>query len=337
MSKTASISVQTETKPTNKNQKKDKPIKIEIGTQSQPNPPKKGRRRSRYRRNYIPAGYSTSFNGFQTVTYKDGSMAMTSSELFALDIKANVPFAFPIIPTKWVSTRTATLASTYALFRPTYLHLSYRPAVGTSSNGTVSFGTIWGGVSIPNGISDWSVYLNSTNGGFTTTVWKPFGRKIYLGKNLRANLFPLFEIDPDDVPLWVVAYSATDLHINLAITMRATYRNPMTHPSEASVLRGTASITTSGTDKIMAITAIAEAGVFNTGIDYSFLSTTPLLNNSSGTIIRAFESFVGELVSHTGNTYNFKIDPNIANQALSFVTLIGRTASRASAAISTNF
>lgn len=208
----------------------------------------KRRRQRRRNRGFssipIPAGFASSaVPDFRFRQNRDGSVQAVATEVFPvnLGIDQGLDFIIPATPTKWIATRSQMLASAYSSFRPTKLALAWVPNVGTSVNGSVAVGTVFDGVRMVSGSNlEMMRAVAASNGGFTTPVWAPCASHVRLGTNLRANTFPLFDCDGDDIPFWIVISSDLDsreLGGFLKIEMEFSLHNPLVKPGE--ILAGT--------------------------------------------------------------------------------------------------
>lgn len=179
--------------------------------------------------------------GYQTRTVarlneNAGNASLVTREMFQIDAHSGgLSFALPMCPTKWQNTRTAQLAGTYTDFRPLRVKIQWLPSVSTSTAGSVAVGTVWSGARLPSNSETFDALsrtLSATNGGFITTAWRPHTSQVALRTNLRANNFPMYDVDPDDIPFWIVV--ATDV-INpgaalghLVVDVLMSLKNPVT-------------------------------------------------------------------------------------------------------------
>lgn len=194
----------------------------------------KSRKRRQRRRDFTltraPAGFGATVRASTRLIQRDdGSATLITQEIFPIPAKrSGVSFMLPATPTKWLGTRAQTLASTYTSFRPLSVELRYLPTVSSASAGYVSIGTVFDGTRIPNGTDNDELAraLAATNGGFITSCWQPAASHVGLGRNLRANTFPLYDVQDDDIPFWIVANASTSAPGYLLVRCRMTLHNP---------------------------------------------------------------------------------------------------------------
>lgn len=177
----------------------------------------------------LPAAYAMSASSNTKIRQnRDGSATLVVQEIFQIQSERNgLTFMLPANPTKWIGTRAQQLSATYTSFRPLSFEIGYCPVTGTSTSGFVAVGTVFDGARIPSGSDqDLARSLSATNGGFITTMWQPASRRVALGKNLRANTFPLYDVQDDDIPFWVVASGSQANQGFIVIRCRMTLHNP---------------------------------------------------------------------------------------------------------------
>lgn len=156
--------------------------------------------------------------GFASTTYADivnrnGEVKLRFREIFpvvAPPTGSSLTFALPIAPQMWTGTRTQTLSTTWQSFKPLSLNIRWMPTCPTTTQGTISFGTIVGGIKMGVEVNDaQSIHaaLCSTHGGFMTSVWRSAGSSVKLKGTLTKPLYPTSQASEDEIPLWVAAYS----------------------------------------------------------------------------------------------------------------------------------
>lgn len=301
---------------------------------SRSTPRKNTARRRNVTRSSIPAAYGMTAQSYARLSSRrDGSTTLESFEIFPIVSQSSgLSYMLPMTPTKWTGTRTQTLASSFTQSRPLSIEVGWEPAVGTGTAGSVAIGTVWSGARLPNDGDSWSSIsrsLAATNGGFICTLWHHMQRKIDCARNLRANGFPMYEVQPDDIPFWIlVASTDTTGAVIGYLTVRSvlTLRNPIC----GSV---TPPVTAAGP---MSFTHDAEAGttkltvnknLFNNtlaiGQDMLFTFGRNLLNTVSNVLTQVLSTVKGALIAIVNNEYVFAVDSNYATQqALGYV--IGR-------------
>lgn len=279
------------------------------------------------RRRAIPVAYSMRASAHAEIRVTDTSASLTSVEIFPISKQTvGCSLMLPMSPTKWTGTRTAVLASTYDSFRPLSCSVSWEPAVPTSTSGSIALGTVFAGCRLPSDDS-WSSLSSSlaaTNGGFVATVWDHASSTISLQKNLRANLFPLYNIDPDDIPFWicVASNSSVDQPLGyLVVKTKFTLRNPAV-PGTAPPVSGSGEFTftdDSGKTKLTVAKSVVNK-VLNVGQDIVFAFARRLLNRSGQPMSSILDTVLGHLIGTTDTAYQFAVDNTIAAQtALGYV------------------
>lgn len=279
------------------------------------------------RRRAIPVAYSMRASAHAEIRVSDTSASLTSVEIFPISRQTTgCSFMLPMSPTKWSGTRTAVLASTYDSFRPLSCSVSWEPAVPTSTSGSVALGTVFAGCRLPTDDSwnNLSSSLAATNGGFVATVWDHASSRISLQKNLRANLFPLYNIEPDDIPFWICVASNASIDQPLGyliVKTKFTLRNPAV-PGTAPPVSGSGEFTFSVNEgkTTLAVAKSVVNKVLNVGQDILFTFARRLLNTSGQPMSSILDSVLGHLSAVTDNLYQFSVDNTIGAQtALGYI------------------
>lgn len=257
------------------------------------------RARSRMRHVSVPASYSSSFTTFSQIKQnKDGSARISCREVFEFAGQSTgLAFMLPANPTKWVGTRTQTLSSAYTSFRPVRCKLTYIPVVGTATAGLVSVGTIFDGSRLDTG--DYTLNLAATNGGFATTVWARASNRVSLGTNLRANTFPLYDVQDDDIPFWIVARST--VQAMLLIEMEFILHNPTLSPMKPFAVLATVDGSNSGTE--YTLTFEDHSGLFAKDMPLAVK-----LGASIDGLVPAMKTLFGKVVNVANNIISFTIN-----------------------------
>jgi len=302
-------------------------------------PKRSNRRFRRSKGTRVPVAYGTTNSSFAyTMSAKDGSTVLRCREIFQITAtnkdgqKDGLDFALPVCPTKWVNTRTSTISSAFTQFRPTSLRVHWEPAVSTSTPGSLAFGTLWSGARLPTGASDFdtlSSALVCTNGGFITTVWAKAGSAINVGRNLRANGFPMYEVSADDIPLWLMCISSvTSGPIGqLVVEMTCTLRNPISG-AVSPPIAGSQDIVmthddqTSTTTATMSSTGISR--VLRTGEDIVLAFSRALVNTAGEVMTQILSPVIASVESFASNTYTLRVDPAYGTQT-GRATIVGLT------------
>lgn len=275
----------------------------------------------------VPAAYASRASAHSAISRKNGKVTLRAREIFP--ITGN--FMIPCTPSKWSSTRTSVIASTYSAFRPSYFRLTWIPAVGTNTSGTVTVGTVFDGARADNSLSETS--LLASNGGFQTQLYHEAFKRVELGTNLRSNNFPLFETNMDDIPFWVIVKpSVTGVVGQLgSLQIEATFalKNPIYNLVSPTSGSSTASITKESEDDVtrtyLNVPVGNFVGNFNVGQDFNFVSYEPLLNTSSQIVSNTLMPFQGKYSGSSGSVMKFLIDSAYNAVSSAFVSVVGRS------------
>lgn len=324
-----------------------KAVAAQIRNQNGPRP-KRGQRRNRrsgrpripgvsFSRAPIGYGFSQTTQA-RIYTSRNGNTRVEFREIFPIkkDIDSPICFMLPMCPTKWPGTRANILCSTYTDQRPLHVKLEWQPAVTTTTPGTFTVGTVFSGARITESTEYETVsrQLTSSNGGFVTTVWKPAWMNVALSRNLRANNFPMYNVDPDDIPFWIVA--ATSLQSseflgNLVVTATLSLKNPI-NPNSVPPVNGFGPAEfervtypdTGVTKTLLKIPKQYIKSALSHGADYIFNFSRSLLNTAHDVIVDAMGGLIGSYAGEDNNIHTFEVDNNIATQGNMLFTLIGR-------------
>ena len=288
---------------------------------------RKARKMYALRRRAIPVAYSMKARSSAVIKVSDMSASLTSTEIFPITASSKgCSLLLPVTPTKWSNTRTNTLASTYDSFRPLKCNISWEPAVSTSTPGSVAIGTVFAGCRLPTDDTWESVSqgLAATNGGLISTVWDHSSTTVKLQKNLRSNLFPLYNVDPDDIPFWICVASnvQSDAVIGyLIVNMTFTLRNPAV-PGSIPPLSGSGKVefTKNEDNTVMSVSKSFFNRVLTVGQDVTFAFASRLLNSAGVAVVNILDSMVARLSQVTDTGYQFSVDSQIAaQQSLGYV------------------
>lgn len=297
--------------------------------------PQRNRRRNRPQRRrtvrfQTPTAYSTRTTTYSFITQRKGNTILVTREIFPISTSpTGLCFSLPLCPTKWSGTRASQLASAFTDQRPLSLTLEWMPSVATTTAGTITFGTVFSGARLPTAPTyfEMSRCLSVTNGGFVTTIWSRAGSRIRLGTNLGRNNYPMYQVDPDDIPLWICAASndSTPNAGMLCITCQIALKNPI---NGATALPITAATDVSFTHDDNKSTTImrAPASAFNRALSVGSEITACFnqsLRNLGGAVITNILSPIVATVSAVANDYlTFTVDNQIASQS-AFMQVIG--------------
>lgn len=304
---------------------------------------RRGRRRGRgrrgrgrrFRRSNMPAAFTSNYNANAKIGRINGAPALISQEVFPIRSSSDpISFMLPLTPTKWTGTRSATLCSTYTAFRPISVEVLYQPAVGTTVQGNIVVGSVFDGASANLADLDRAIVsLPATNGGFISQLYKPMSSRINLATALRYNLFPLYNIGPDDIPAWIVvavqsSIEANTLIGNIVVRIRASLKNPATNPTQTiSSLNVRSTITRTVVEgaatTVMTVAKSALTTALEVGKDYYAVFGKALKNTSDGDILRPLGFMSVNCSSSDETNYSFDLDNNIATSANILTSIIG--------------
>lgn len=287
-------------------------------------------------RRQIPVAFSFSARSTATLKHRpDGSAILKSTEIFPIYSQSTgLSYMLPMTPSKWANTRTCALSYTYSSHRPLQCHISWEPAVSTSTPGSVAIGTVFAGARLPNETDSWSSISRSlacTNGGFISTIWDHHDSYIHVARNLRANQFPLYEVNADDIPFWIcVATSDTSGSTigYLVVTTVFSLRNPLSG-SISQPVTGSGQVQINHDDSQNTTTMSVPQSMINhvlgIGADYLWTFGSNLVNTVGSTVSSILSTVVARLSAIEGSFYKFTLDSHIGTQqALGYI--IGNSA-----------
>lgn len=245
---------------------------------------KKGRKRHKNKNmSRTPAGFGMSLTPIHRITGSGPVVQLHVREIFPVSpAEVSLAMILPICPSKWTGTRTSVLSSPYTQHRPLSLRVTWSPICGTAETGVFCFGTVFDGARamLPQGQVVDTLPLASTNGGFVTTIWKPWSSSVSLGKNLRANGFPLYDVSDDDIPFWLVYTCSKQGYVgNLIIDAVFTLRNPIPVPQQPVASSNSfVALTPNVEAKTTSFTLGSFSGNFVPGQQYSFAFASDLIS-----------------------------------------------------------
>lgn len=140
----------------------------------------------------------------------------------------------PCNPAYWTGTRIAALATGYQQFRPLKFVVHYVPIVGTTQQGNIFGGTIWGNISIPE--ENLQQTLVTSSGGMSTQVYQPKSAVVKCGDNLKYNLYNMSgDLNDASNPFYYVSiavgnFDKDDIRITpgfLWVSYEFVFKNPI--------------------------------------------------------------------------------------------------------------
>lgn len=268
-----------------------------------------------------PAALGRAYNRMsQVYKLQDGSVELLAREVFFINnANAGIDRMIPLTPTKWTSTRAATLASTYMSYRPKDLIVKWVPSVGTSQSGYIAFGTVFNGARLnisESHMEQLTQTLCATNGGFMTTAWNTYASRVTLGRNLDKNNYPLYQVGLDDIPLWmIVAKSDASLTGYLEVTCSFTLRNPI-NPSDDPPVNGSGVFTFTQGEQYTTAKVLEESvtGKYQAGQDIVLTFQNSLVDAGNKVINKVLTGVVGRISSIADGFINFLLDKAFATQ-----------------------
>lgn len=287
--------------------------------------------------NRAPAAFGFTNRTRVTLYTRKGNTFTHIREIFQMKGAADgsLSISLPFCPTKWIGTRACAICRTFTDFRPVRVKITWQPTVGTSESGSVCFGTVFSGARLPTATdyAGLSQSLTISNGGFMTTIWKPHSRFIDVGRNLRANNFPMYDVQPDDIPFWIVgctSKTANEILGNVVVEADLSLKNPIAGEQIPPVAGAGEAVFThtdaSGDTPASTVMKIAKT-LLNfepaAGGDYGFNFTKPL-KNVAGNILVPILSTIAASYSTSDATYHyFNVDPQLKSDTANS-NVIGR-------------
>lgn len=284
------------------------------------------RQRQRIRTTQVPVAIGSQANTYASVkTHPDGSATLHVREIFPItQTTKGLALAIPVCPTKWVGTRTASLASTYMSHRPLRVQWRYIPAAPSTLAGNIAFGTVWSGCRLTTSDDVQSLYQHLTA---ICSVWQPCGNGISCGRNLRANQFPLYEVNSDDIPFWIVVASDGETNVgSLMISADFTLRNPITPgTTPPASYSGPVQFTQGENETTFSLPLSSLGSPVAVGQEFQFTPLSALQSRTAETMTSPLSVFMASIKTIVDSVITFTVDPAFATQTFRSV-LIGRSA-----------
>lgn len=272
-----------------------------------------------------PVSIGTGARPYSRIFTQNGVTHVSFCELFEVlnDVtKTNaLNWALPITPTKWTGTRTAQLTSTYSSYRPLQVRWTWVPGVPTSDNSMSAIGTTHDGVPFPTDASESQASVCSRvaalNGGKMFTTWTTCSSSVDLKTCLRANNFPTFDTNFDDIPFWFVqchTKPGAPKHESLgmiAISGVFALHNPITpSKSHSTFLRKTIELK----NELSPVRAtrgifVSDSFAAQEGDYLTMVCLQPLRNIDMEVISAPMEPIMARIVKREGHTFTFDLDP----------------------------
>lgn len=184
-------------------------------TRSNPAPKRRSTRGKAFQA--LPAAYATHVKArFSIISRNANTLRVTGRDLVykipdsLVTTNNGVFVVVPCNPVYWKGTRISSFASAYMNYRPLKMTFSYVPQVAVTQQGTITYGTLWNGASLPD---DFQQTLVTSNGGGMIQCYLPCDTQITLGANLQQNLFTVAgDMNPDTSPfIFVAAVAGADV------------------------------------------------------------------------------------------------------------------------------
>lgn len=288
------------------------------------------RRRSantRRRQSILPGAFVNTYTSNSYLMTRRSVTNLVVNEVFPIETSDVNGFSWvlPICPTKWINTRASVLAGTYSSHRPIRVRVTWMPAVGTTATGSVSFGTVFDGARVSySNANDLHTLLPATPGGFLTSAWCPKSTFIPLGRNLRANTFPMYEVSDDDIPFWLLVHlDNASIKGVIKISAEFSLHNPINNIATPAA-GGSVLLTVTNADNSTSATFNSSQS-FSVGDMLSFAPWKNIVNTAGAVVTNALGTLIGKVTKQTGNQYTIALSNDIASQN-ALVSLIGRAA-----------
>ncbi|APG76306.1 hypothetical protein 3 [Jingmen tombus-like virus 2] len=289
------------------------------------------RRRAPFTRPSPPLAESASLNTYADIVQRGGMAILRCREVFQILAplsESPIALMLPATPTKWTRTRTGVLSSTYAAYRPLQMRLTYVPSVAATTAGSVVVGTVFAGVRLET--TDFNGLIRQmpvSNGGFVTTVWHSCTSRVSLGTNLRANNFPTFSVDMDDIPFWILVGTSSTVQPGwLVVEAQFSLHNPLNNQGAVSFSGfGPATFTQGTGNTTISIPQADFVGDLESGREYVFTPSASV-GPSEGVVAGTLEPFRAAYTALTGDNYQFIGEFSIPSTVTQFIAGVGRSA-----------
>lgn len=285
-----------------------------------------------------PAPVTIGFSGkaYSTIKQTAAGAYVKCREIFHISkFTDGLAFQLPLCPSKWIGTRTNQLCSCFTDFRPLSLKLHWMPDCPTTTAGTIAVGTVFSGSSLPSTTSynELSKFCTISNGGYITTAWKPYSSSVSLKTHLRANNFPMLDVDPDDIPLWIIVasdvttpdnlgYLYVDAEFALKNPVVGTAQAPVSFMKRVAITHEDASGDTPATTKFV-VPQNEIQGLVNPGTEVLVTPGVSLQNTSNQVIIKPLQYLVAKATQIAEGAVTFFIDSAIKSVTSCPLTAIG--------------
>lgn len=157
----------------------------------------------------IPSALTSSSSGAFGIRMSGSNTIITGKDILSLDsasVQADTGVfgAYPANPIYWTGTRLALYARQFSQYRPLNMRVTYKPAVGTTTSGTVYLGTFFAGSESDDAALSRTLY--ASNGGVSTQAYAKATSNITLHNKLTQRAYPLAEgLSEDTSPFTFVA------------------------------------------------------------------------------------------------------------------------------------
>jgi len=282
----------------------------------------------------VPLSESGRPGSYARIVTRGQNIHLVCREIFPFKPTDNtLQFMLPANPTKWSGTRTALEASLYSDSRPLSIHLTWNPAVSATTTGILAFGTSFSDSRLPTGTREETVrLLSTTNGAMTGTAWQPINSYIRLGSNLRANNFPHYNVDPDDIPFWILGTSTVPVSDSVIgyLVVEAVYslHNPTNNFNKPIMIQGASTITRDEEKDVVTLSVPnADPSLLQEGQDFFINFGTALYNTAGSVVLQMLQSLIATFQSSSDGQSLFRIDSNFAATTNPILTNVFGTAS----------
>lgn len=156
-----------------------------------------------------PSGILAGYGSPITTVYSenrinDGLVVRGLDLITSFETGANISYFITANPAAWNGTRIAAVAAGFQNYRPLKFIIHYRPQCGSTSELSLTIGTIWQNNYIT-ARSQIEPSLLTSPGGVYTPAWQSTSTQVNLGRCLPQRMFPIRDPQFTTVPFAVVA------------------------------------------------------------------------------------------------------------------------------------
>lgn len=165
------------------------------------------------------AGYGSPITTvFNERRINDGLVVRGLDLITSFQTGANISYFITANPAAWNGTRIAAIAGGFQNYRPLKFIIHYRPQCGSTSEISMTIGTIWQNNYIT-ARSQIEPSLLTSPGGVYTPAWQSTSTQVNLGRCLPQRMFPVRDPHFTTVPFAVVARASNGGPSDPAVTI----------------------------------------------------------------------------------------------------------------------